>query len=74
MCSLRQRTDIKEADTQGWFLWPPPLPSQKSPLPKKQEKLQFVGSISDLDSTASAKFSAAELKEHLEKIRNVKPG
>jgi hypothetical protein len=36
--------------------------------------LQFVGSISDLDSTAPAKFSAAELKEHLEKVRNVIPG
>jgi hypothetical protein len=32
------------------------------------------GSTGDLDSTAPSKFSAAELKEHLEKVRNVKPG
>jgi hypothetical protein len=25
--------------TQGWFLWPLSFPSQKSPLPKKQEKV-----------------------------------
>jgi hypothetical protein len=44
------------------------------PSQRNRKKLQFVGSISDLDSTAPVKFSAAELKEHLEKVRNVKPG
>jgi hypothetical protein len=41
---------------------------------RNRKKLKFVGSTSDLDSAAPSKFSAAELKEHLEKVGNVKLG
>jgi hypothetical protein len=38
MCSLQKRTTIKEENTQYQFHWPPPFPSQKTTLSKKQEK------------------------------------